>query len=48
MNPTTRRYPRSLVEAFGPNTSRDFAPDEKLCYFRALGAWLLRLARGMR
>lgn len=26
MNNTTRKYPRTLEEAFGPYTSRDFKP----------------------
>lgn len=40
---TRDRYPRTLQEAFGPHTSRDFEPDPPICIFRALGAWLLGL-----
>lgn len=30
MNDTTRRYPRTLQQAFGPLTSTQFEGDEKL------------------
>jgi hypothetical protein len=37
------RYPRTLTEAFGPYTSSHFEPDPPHCFFRAIGALLLRM-----
>lgn len=48
MNTTTRRYSRTLQEAFGPHASANFEPDPPICIFRALGALLLRLLKGTR
>ena len=43
-DPLAARYPRTLVEAFGPYTdSRIHEPDERICIFTAAWQWLRSL-----
>lgn len=39
------RFPRTLVEAFGPHTSTHFEPDPPISIFRLLGVFVLRHRR---